>query len=51
MAEYTIKELEQKFMNAHNAGDTKAAKLLTVDRQNYGFGICSPIATGIDNVG
>ena len=28
MAEYTIKELEQKFMNAHNAGDTKAAKLL-----------------------
>ena len=28
MAEYSIKELEQKFMNAHNAGDTKAAKLL-----------------------
>ena len=28
MAEYSIKELEQKFMNAHNAGDTRAAKLL-----------------------
>lgn len=28
MAEYTIAELEQKFMNAHNAGDTRAAKLL-----------------------
>ena len=26
MAEYSIKELEQKFMNAHNAGDTKAAR-------------------------
>ena len=28
MAEYTIQELEQKFMNAHSAGDTRAAKLL-----------------------
>ena len=28
MTEYSIKELEQKFMNAHNAGDTKSAKLL-----------------------
>jgi len=28
MSEYTIEQLEQKFMNAHNAGDTRAAKLL-----------------------
>jgi len=28
MVDYTIQELEQKFMNAHNAGDTRSAKLL-----------------------